>query len=567
MLGSCGIPINFLSPGIEAMYEVNDQKVTLKLTPSDKFYIILIYDIISKKNSPKLEVKAKKLDSRKSKIKSYKLKSLNFSDTNQAMDMNSHSLLIGECVLVNKNQKQNHLISTQDKFSSKFDFMKTIGKGAHDHIHTFDELYVITHNNYWMTIPEFLMLNRISHDISLRKFINKPVEVFMLESSYYIKLIKQLTQIQLVLNESPDINEDKKKELTFNQAQLDQRIQMSQIEHLSHAKFSNWFISPPCFSNTLGAVIGLAIYEQLFRFKSDKNYIDYIEKQIKQKDTWRHFKDNQDPKDFKNYKKFLDFLTSSVGLVQKIGLSFIENTSNPNPLKQIQEISNTTGFTIHFHDFTEGLEEYKLMPLNDQLESKPLIKLGKFFDKYFILYSDDQMAADGYKGKTFKDIDPNLPKIYPFYNDLKLIDSKGIENFLESIREKLEKLINYVKDKTSGRKFDPNINLSLGNEVKSFEDSLNQNSIFIRSSVLQEFSVIPLNDIAYHISSGTSKKQFCCCDCGAYFDDNGNNCIRFKCKHAYEYNHFMKINQMYQNQLNYCIICYWMTQQQIPRIN
>lgn len=100
-----------------------------------------------------------------------------YSDSRSDLDPSDYPKLIGELILIDKLQKVNVLLSTEQEFKSKIDCVSLLSKSSTDYINVIDDLYVVTKLMKLMAIPEFLALNHIGYGLDLNMYIKTQVEV------------------------------------------------------------------------------------------------------------------------------------------------------------------------------------------------------------------------------------------------------------------------------------------------------------------------------------------------------------------------------------------------------
>ena len=570
MLGKCNIPLSLISQNLEVTVSYKDDKVNMFIEPSKKLYIVQIYDII-KGSGQGFEGYAKKLDSKKkAKVKKVKYKTIIYNDSGSALDPNDYPKLIGELILVHKLNKVNILLAGESDFKSKLDSISLLSKISNDYIYKIDDSYVITRGDRSMTLPEFLALNKLGFNIDLNIYNKAPVEVIEFGNKDLIRLAKIKPRMKLYEQESILIDDSKKATLKWKDFDPIKRIQLN---HLINVENSNpilpkCFVSPRAFNGILSKVIGLAVYEQIMRFKSDKNFSKYIVDKMKISDTSKYYLDNINPTTINNFQDLYRSLQQITQIIQKVGDGFVSKTLNYENLKFIQDISNSTGFCIHYHDFTEGLTEYKMLPLNCEIDNNPVIKLGRYFDDFFLIYDEDQMKIDGFLGskqgqKDYKDIEKDNKLVHPFYTRRSVMSSKSIENFIDSITKNLENLIEYCDNKSKGKtlssqsdfKFDIKLIKELEKDIKDTLGSLSE-------STTNRFLNLQLTEIAFLVSSKSSK--FCCHHCGNNLPDTGNDKVMFNCAHTFSRKHVQDSERFINSPINYCMICSALNSYNIP---
>jgi hypothetical protein len=308
----------------------------------------------------------------------------------------------------------------------------------------------------------------------------------------------------------------------------------------------NSYISPEIFNKNLGALIGLAIVEHMFRFQNDEEFYKYCEEIFNKNGILQHFRDLQHPSTFKDITSLHEYFSYFSEKILMIGNAFKPKIFEIGSLKSIQELSNTTQCCIHYYDFSEGFEEYRLIPVKD-VKNRPIIKLGRYFSQYFLIYSDKDMAIDGF--------DPNSYSYYPFnkhqkknngfYDNINDFDFNCLDILIESIAVKLKKMSEKIVQKIKGQSYYDSDDFGFDQEIEMFNESM-----------LKQFDIPPLPSIKSLREVNLTQavylvmpKKYCCCHCGLYFIENVMEKSKFSCNHEYAKKH---LDELF---INMCPIC------------
>ena len=536
----------YLKENCKVQLVTNYEKVKVILDPSNSLYIAIVYDFMADKNEGVLFM-CKRVES-KNKIKKIKLSTIKYSNNAQVV-LDDPTKLIGRPILVNKENKLNILLIDEEKVRSKVipkEFYEITKKSVITHN---EKYYFITKHNQKMSKAEFYYYNKIALDIGENYFIGRAVDVIEKSGRCYFKLNSPGKKIRLT--ETSSNVYDSFFGLKLN-LQNDSNCYRHSFQSIGlpakKSEFSNYFISHQCFNDSLASIVSLAIFEHLFRFRNDNEFSKYINDYLSNTSAIRYFKDLPIKYINRDIASLISNLFQNQYSLNIIGASFIPQSSENNILKLIQGISNNTGLCIHFFDFTEEVEEYKLVPLIDKIKIRPIVKIGKYFNSYFIIYSDIDMKADGfdYQGNPAYSLNDFHLQLYPHYDCHKIVDLNYLEKFFNSVFYEFQGAIDELHNKMNG----------ISNEYSSFID-LNKETENLKSHLklyfdqenfpnLEMIKNIKFSDIIYW---ATPSKYFCC-HCGIYFFEYEKTKKTLSCKHDCNMNHFDHMG------LQQCLICY-----------
>lgn len=533
---------------------MSSDKVKVILDPSNFLYVAIVYDFIQVKKEEIVFV-CKRVECQK-KIKKIKLWSLKYYN-NAMVTLDDPIKFIGRPILVDKENKSYTLLVSEEHAKSKVtaqDFFEKIVKSV---IVQSEKYYFKTKHNQKMTKAEFYYYNKIALDIADNYFIGKAVDVITKSGRCYFRINNPCQKFGIVEISSCVYD-------SFFGMKLNLANDFNCYRHsfqslgisINEKDFSNYFISHQCFNNNLSSIISLAIIEHIFRFQKDNEFISYIKNYLDNANVIKYYKDLPiHNNNNRNISSLISCLFQNIYPLNIIGTTFIPQNTENNILKVIQSISNNTGFCIHFVDFTEGYEEYKLVPLIDKIKVRPVVKLGRYFSSYFIIYSDIDMQIDGfdYQGNHKFPLNYLNLKISPHYDCYTYIDFNYLDNFFKKICNHFQEIIDEFKNKMNGTSTINSVK-KIDIEVQNLKDHLKFYFGEENFTGLDMIAHLTFEDIIYF----ATPQKYYCCHCGNYFNENEKTKKTLPCKHDYNINHIANIGPQQCFMCNYNL---WLSNQ------
>ena len=530
----------FLYPDIEINLNADNKPYIIKVKPSKSFYLFTIFETKQAHNKLYFIGKTNYHQS----IKKIKSKNIIYQDSGNKIPQKVFEKLIGQSILVKKIDKSikkvdiskrsiNVLLNNEAIIKELPDdtyfSLDYLGKGKITSL-TF-AVFTITSelgNTYYILIAEFYKANKIDIKTDPNSFVGKLVKIQI--NTHFdrllikLPLVKPKKEIDLI-EESfgpADFDSSKQKTLQYDDSKKNKRCALkSLINDKTPPGMLEYSISPQIFNKSLALVIGLALFEHLLRFKSDTHFKRFLENTLKKTDAIKIFEDWGSQINFKTFGELHSFLENgAIPNLKRIGEAYINSTTHDvETLEGIQDLCNLTGFCIHFQDFTEGFKELKLVPLDYNLHRRPIIRLGKYFNDYFLIYTPDQMKIDQYD-PTSKNTKPNTgsdfdEKCFPSYDYKRSSLDLHLDEFLISIANKINENLESFTARIKGLN-EKQVNNSFQTEIKNLRSRLFEEGFEISAKAIGEFNKIDFLNVYYILPA---IKYTCGC-CGENFVEN-----------------------------------------------
>ena len=523
------ISIQYLSPNMKVLLVQGSNSVIFNIKPSKNIYLFMVCKLkeqkmfVGRKNNDNLQ--------KLKKIKFNKIYKLNQKDH---CSKKNYSKLEGRVIYVNLNCKdRKKLLIEKEQIHREKNFeLEEIGIGIVESMN-FCIFKVKLYNNSFETVQiiDFCKTNSLPIEIDFKKYIGKRVLVkkfLQSQKKLFILLPESISstkranfesnselELSMVMLEPPEFNLSDEVILNYEGNQGNFRCPLKQLFSPNtkiQSETASSYISPQIFNKSLGLIIGLAIFEHLFRFKTDTSFKDYTENILKQLDAFKHYADLSNPAVFASFRDFYSYFTTGTLInLKRIGEAYISNTKHDiETLEGIQDLCNLTGLCIHFHDFTEGFKQFKLVPLEYKLKKRPIIKLGKYFNNYFLIYSPDQMKFDQYDTNSQnlgKGVDVHK-KCFPYYDEQESFFDVHLDEFLRSLAKKITENIDNFIAKIKGHQL-KQTDFDLGKEVNDFRSSLLTEDIEVKKEAFDELNKIDFSSPIYLMT--TAKYTCACC--------------------------------------------------------
>ena len=397
-------------------------------------------------------------------------------------------------------------------------------------------------NTVHTLFPLFLSMNRISLDLNKQSLVGKDIVVYTISNRYYFKLksSKKSYNKKLSIEQfNHDFSCEVEPKIDYNPYGLSDRIRCINFVNVfdkPEFNFQESFISQAGMNKNLASVIGLGIFEHMVRFKSDIHFKSLIESAFAKANVDHIYKDFTVLSSCKKVKDFHKNIGDDTIYIKRIGEGLLSLLGNDiETFEGLQELCDMTGCCIHLRNFTEGFKQIKIVPTIYKIKRRPIINLGKYFNDYFLIYSQEVMYADkilsGKKEKTKRN--------FPYYDEDFENEERLFKDFLKALIEQVEKIKDYLDKKLSGLKPEI-IKYDFENEAKLYADYYNEKyNDRTGGIVTRELKNLGFGDIFYKI---TGKKYFCSCGCIQYIDEASSQKKTCVCKREFSVQHLVKLN-------------------------
>ena len=466
-----------------------------------------------------------------------------FNDLSKVKDKVSNKL-VGEYVLCVKNQYKHILMALKSDLWKKTNCLDLIwNKEGTSKIEVIQEGLIWAKlengNKVWSYFPLFLSMNKFSHDTDQESLVGKDIVVYTISNSYYFKLksLKKIYERKLSLEQfNHDFGCEVEPRIEYSNNKILDRIKCTDFPHVFDKPEFNLkesFISHAGMNKNLASVIGLGIFEHLVRFKSDYHFKSFIESLFTKSKVDHLYKDFTLLNNCKNAKNFHKKLGEKAIDIKRIGegvLSLLKN--DIETFEGLQELCDLIGCCIHLRNFTEGFKQIKIVPTHYIIKRRPIINLGKYFNDYFLIYSQEVMKAD-----KFLDLKVKTKRNFPYYDEDFEKEENLFKDFLKKLLEQVKAIRGYLDKKLSG--LVPEIvKYDFENEAKLYaEYYCEKYNDKTGGVVANELKNLSFSDVFYKL---TGKKYFCSCGCIQYLDEASNLKKSCVCKRDYSRQHLLR---------------------------
>lgn len=315
-----------------------------------------------------------------------------------------------------------------------------------------------------VSIASFYITNNIDHLTDPQFWVNKEVEVTLNNGVYIVKL----SELKADPKADPKVPIEYTKEVF--RTYLDTTMFPNLIEHPSSPlertpfkftqpgriegikRYRQYYVSIECGDRSLQSAIGLGLTEHLLRFPNDSKFFNHIKSTFTTAATYCNQLENFLESYNRHFRIFYDkFVKENILEIQNFGTNCLNNVDKDlSQISGIQRLSDILGICIDFSDFTDFSNPIKIIPLHDKPMLRPMIKLGKYYDKYFLLYSKKMMEYDGYYESNGTMVIDNGIQALPFsklFYDMPEISGLGLTEAILSLKNKIEKINNAIKAK------------------------------------------------------------------------------------------------------------------------
>lgn len=569
-----GLRINskFLYPDTEVNVNFDAKPIIVDIKPLSSFYLFTVHKLETYKNKLYFMGRSN-FDQSKKKLSASKIF---YQDTNNEIAPEVFNKLIGQVIVVKKLDKStpklikcnksikillNNEMMIKDAPDNTYFTVDDLGNGTITSVN-FALLNIASNSGkHWVFIADFYNANKIAIKTDPSTFIGKQVkiQIFTYFKRLLVTLITEKPKSEIKLSQvqfdTADFNDSSEQTLNYDKSKNKERCFLMSLinqEAVIPTELSKYSISPQIFNTSLGSVIGLALFEQLFRFKSDTHFIEFFESSLKNLGVFNIYNDWSGQTNFNTFRDLHSFFENGqLKELKRIGEAYISViTHDVESLEAMQELCNLTGFCIHFHDFTERFMQLKIVPIVCTLKKRPIIKLGRYFNDYFLIYSPDEMEIDQYGlSLQVQNLNKRIDygkKCFPHYDSQESHVNAYLDEFLDSITIKInQNLNNYLAKIKQTQEITVDYNLS--KEILSLRSSLLKEDIHIDKQIVEEFNKIDFSQVLY---SMPTIKYLCGCCLENLIENLHPKYTGDKlCNHDFCHNHVINLSSLI------CLIC------------
>ena len=508
--------------------------------PSDQLSLLQICEVSSKGiiNCRAVDMKMKE--------RTLKMKNLLYVNSETSVQKEAAHKLVGEYVMYVKKEKK-HLLMLGEKEL----WMKSNTKDLKWDKIGLSYIISIQEGLVWVYLPDgqpayssypiFCLINRIDLKINPQSFIGKEMKIFEVNGKHCFKLkgFKQKSAQKLIIQGfNNDFTPENESELKYPKSRPLNRIQCTDFEEvLQRDEFNtkDYFISQASINKNLASVIGLGIIEHLIRFKRDIAFKTFIEKTFERANINTTYADFNLLFSSKSVKEFHEKLGENAKNIKRIGEGLLSLSKNDvETFEGLQELCDIIGCCIHLRNFTEGFKQLKIVPTHYEIKRRPIINLGKYFNSYFLIYSEEIMIADGFKKGQFEE-----KRNFPYYDEDFIKEETLLSDFIKGLIKRIDEIKECLEKKLSGKNFIDQ-SYDFAKEVKLYKDYFYEKyNDKLDGDVAKKLKNLNFDDIFYNISG---KNYFCNCGCNQYFNhatEPKKTCI---CKKDYSRPHLLNLN-------------------------